>query len=309
MELIEVPGYTRSEKRSIAEQFLAPKQVLEHGLTDEHLRFTREGIEAIIDHYTREAGVRGLEREIAAVCRDAAVKLAEGVEVRGVVVDRQYVEQVLGIHRYRPEAAERRRHTGFATGLALTPTGGDLLFVEATRMPGKGDIRVTGKMGSVMKESAATAVSFVRSRADRLGLDPEWLRRIDLHVHVPRAGSAQDAASAGITMFVAVASLLLGAPVRPDVAVAGELTLRGSVLPITGVKAKVLAAHRAGLREIVLPERNRPDLEEVPLEVREDLVVHLIHRVDEVLPLVLAPPGDAPDEDPSALPPAERAAP
>ncbi|MBN2191919.1 MAG: endopeptidase La [Polyangiaceae bacterium] len=306
MELIDVPGYTRNEKRAIAEQFLAPKQVLEHGLTDEHLRFTREGIEAIIDHYTREAGVRGLEREIAAVCRDAAVKLAEGKEVRGVVVDRPYVEEVLGIHRFRPEAAERRRLVGAATGLMVTSTGGDLMFVEATRMPGKGDIRVTGKMGHVMKESAAAAVSFVRSRADRFGLDPEWLREIDLHVHVPRVGAAEDAASSGITIFVALASLLLDAPVRPDVAAAGELTLRGSVLPIPGVKAKVLAAHRAGLREIVLPARNAADLEEVPDEVRMDLVVHLIHRVDEVLPLVLAPPDPSPNEEASAASPDER---
>jgi len=309
MELIEVPGYTRTEKRSIAEQFLAPKQVLEHGLTDEHLRFTREGIEAIIDHYTREAGVRGLEREIAAVCRDAAVKLAEGQEVRGVVVDRPYVEGVLGIHRYRPETAERRRLAGFATGLMVTPTGGDILFVEATRMPGKGDIRVTGKLGTVMAESAATAVSLVRARADRLGLDPEWLRKVDLHVHVPRGGAAQDAASLGVTLFVAVASLLLEAPVRTDVALTGELTLRGSVLPVTGVKAKVLAAHRAGLRAVVLPARNAADLEEVPREVRDDLVIHLVQRMDEILPLVLAEPDASPEEGPEVASPAELSSP
>ncbi len=309
MELIEVPGYTRNEKRSIAEQFLAPKQVLEHGLTDAHLRFTREGIEAIIDHYTREAGVRGLEREIAAVCRNAAVKLAEGQEVSGVVVDRPYVEEVLGIHRYRPETAERRRLAGFATGLMITPTGGDILFVEATRMPGKGDIHVTGKVGTVMSEAAATAVSLVRSRADRMGLDPEWLRKIDLHVHVPRVGAPHDAASLGVTLFVAVASLLLKAPVRPDVALTGELTLRGSVLPIAGVKAKVLAAHRAGLHEVVLPARNAADLEEVPREVRDDLVIHLVHRLDEILPLVLAEPDATPGEGQEAPPPAELSSP
>lgn len=308
MELIEVPGYTRTEKRSIAEGFLVRKQILEHGLTTEHLRFTREGIEAIIDHYTREAGVRGLEREIAAVCRDAAVKLAEGKEVHGVVVDRAYVEGVLGIHRFRPEVAERRWQPGYATGLVVTATGGDLVFVEATRMPGKGEVKVTGKMGTVMKEAAVTAVSFVRSRADRLGLDPEWLRRIDLHVHVPRAGAAQDAAGDGVTIFAAVASLLLDAPVRADVGITGELTLRGSVLPVEGVKAMVLAAHRAGLRELVLPARNAPDLEEVPQEVRDDFRIHLVQRVDEVLPLVLAPPESGPADSAGDAPTMARVA-
>jgi ATP-dependent Lon protease len=247
----------------------------------------------IIDYYTREAGVRGLERQIAAVCRDAAVRMAEGQEVKGVTVDGQWVEQVLGIQVYRPEIAERRLAPGAATGLAVTPAGGELLLVEATRMPGRGEITVTGSLRNVMKESAATAVSFVRSRADRLHLDPEWLRRIDLHLHVPKAGIARDAASAGVPIFVAVASLLLDAPVRPEVAMTGEITLRGSILPVSGIKDKVLAAHRAGIRALVLPARNERDLEDVPDVVKNDMTIHLVHRVDEVLSLVLAPPDAA----------------
>ncbi len=300
MEVIDVPGYPRAEKIAIAEQFLVPKQLAEHAFTEEHIKFVREGIESIIDCYTREPGVRGLEREIASICRDAAVKLAEGQVVQGIVVDRPYVEQVLGTHKYRPEVAERRMAPGVATGLVMTAVGGDIVFVEATRMPGKGEIRVTGRMGSVMKESAATAVSFVRSRAERLTLDPEWLRKMDLHVHVPRAGAAEDAASLGLTMFVAVTSLLLGVATRPEVAVIGELTLRGSVLPIGGIKGKVLAAHRGGVREIVLPARNLREYEEIPDEVRSDLVVHYVSRVDEVLEKVLAPPEDPATTRPSS---------
>jgi len=303
MEVIEVPGYTRTEKRAIAEQFLVPKQLKEHALKPEMLGFTREGVEAIIDYYTREAGVRGLEREIAAVCRDAAVRLAEGQKVENVNVDAAWVEQVLGVRKYNPEVAERRLAPGAATGLGVTPSGGELLLIEVTRMPGKGEITVTGGLRNVMKESAATALSFVRSKAEALKLDPEFLRKIDLHVHVPKGGSARDHASAGVPIFVAVASLLLEAPVKPDVAVAGELTLRGSILPISGIKAVVLAAHRAGMRSLVLPARNERDLEEVPAEVKQDLEIHLVHRVDEVLPLVLAPPEERGPLSERSIPP------
>ncbi|MBK8994843.1 MAG: endopeptidase La [Myxococcales bacterium] len=304
MEVIEVPGYTRTEKRAIAEQFLVPKQLKEHALKPEMLSFAREGVEAIIDYYTREAGVRGLEREIAAVCRDAAVRLAEGQTVEDVTVDKPWVEQVLGVHKHNPEIAERRLHPGAATGLSVTASGGDLLLVEVTRMPGKGEITVTGGLRNVMKESAATALSFVRSKAELLKLEPEFLRTIDLHVHVPKGGSARDAASAGVAIFVAVASLLLDTPVKPDVAMSGELTLRGRILPVSGIKAMVLAAHRAGMRSLVLPARNERDLEEVPDEVKQDLEVHLVSRVDEVLPLVLASPEErGPLSDRSFPPP------
>jgi ATP-dependent Lon protease len=297
MEIIEVPGYTRTEKMHIAEQFLVPKQLRDHGLTDEQLEITREGIELVIDHYTREAGVRGLEREIAALCRHAAVQLTDrkhGAEVAaGVHTTAEYVEQVLGIQKYRPELAERKLSPGVATGLSVNNAGGDLLFIEATRMMGKGKIHVTGNLRSVMKESAATAVSYVRSRADRLQLDPEWLKTSDLHVHIPKARAARDAAGAGLTMFVAVTSLLLGVPARPEVAVAGEMTLRGRVLPVSDVKAKILAAHRAGIKIIVLPEGNRNDVQEVPSEVLDDLELCFVQRVDEILALVLDP-GAAP---------------
>jgi ATP-dependent Lon protease len=304
MELIEVPGYTRAEKTAIAEHFLVPKQLREHGLVTEQIAFEREGIETLIDFYTREAGVRGLEREIAGVCRAATVRLADGVDVKNVRADRTHVEEVLGIHKYRPEVAERKTTPGVATGLSVTTSGGDLLIVEATRMPGKGQIKVTGKMGSVMKESASTALSFVRSRADRMGLDPEWLRKVDIHVHVPRGGGAHDGAGSGLTIFVAVSSLLLEAPTRPDMAVVGEVTLRGAVLPVNGFKDKVLAAHRAGIRELIVPARNARDLEEVPKEIRADLSFHLVHRIDEVLPLILMPhdgPRSNPPESGSAL--------
>lgn len=296
MELIEVPGYTRNDKRNIALSFLVPKQLKEHALTTENLAFSGEAIDSIVDFYTREAGVRGLEREIAAVCRDAAVKIAEGQTVQGAEVDAEYVERVLGVRKYHPESAERRLAPGAATGLALTQTSADLLLIEATRMPGKGEIRVTGSMRNVMKESAATALSFVRSRAERLHLEPEWLRTIDLHLHVPKGGIARDAASAGVAMFVAVATLLLDAPARSDVALTGEITLRGSILPVSGIKDKVLAAHRAGIKSVVMPARNERDLEEVPAEIKQELEIRFVNRIDEVLPLVLAPPDPA-EED------------
>jgi ATP-dependent Lon protease len=290
MEIIEVPGYTRSEKRSIAEQFLVPKQVKEHGLSVDQIVFEREGVEKIIDSYTREAGVRGLEREIAAVCRDVTVKLAEGQTVTQILVTPGHVRELLGPERNLPELTERRLAPGIAVGLSVSGSGGDLLIIEATRMPGKGEIRITGSLRDVMKESAATAVSYVRSKAERLKLDPEWLRKIDLHLHIPRGGSTRDGANAGVAMFAAVTSLLLDVPVRSDVAMTGEITLRGNILPVTGVKDQVLAAHRAGIREVVLPLRNERDLEEVPSEVKNDLRVHFVSRVDEVLALVLRAP-------------------
>lgn len=297
MEMIEVPGYTRNEKLRIATDFLVPKQLQEHGLTVEQLDFQDEGLEAIIDHYTREAGVRGLERQIAAVCRYAAVKLAEGKEVNAFV-GREMVEEVLGPHKYRPELAERRGEPGIATGLAWTPNGGDILFIEVSKMPGKGKITLTGNIRSVMKESATAAVSFVRSKADQLMLDPHWLENIDLHLHVPKGAVAKDGPSAGVTMFAAVSSLLLNAPVRADVAMTGEISLRGSVLPVGGIKEKLLAAHRAGIRIVLIPQRNARDLEEIPKEVREDLDIRLVQRMDQVLPHVLeAPLPEPPDDD------------
>ena len=211
---------------------------------------------------------------------------AEG-DLEPVRVDAAAVEQMLGAPRYVPEVAEAKSQPGVVTGLAWTPSGGDILFIEASKMPGKGDVRITGNLNSVMQESAHAAVSFVRSHAKDLGLDPEFLRSIDLHLHVPKGGTPKDGPSAGVAMFTAVASLLLGYSVKKHVAMTGEISLRGAVLPVGGIKEKLLAAHRAGITEVLLPAKNERDLEEVPKDVRAELKVHLIKRIDEVLPLVL----------------------
>jgi ATP-dependent Lon protease len=307
METIECPGYTRAEKLAIAREFLCPKQLSAHGLTDERLEFTQEGLERIIDSYTREAGVRGLEREIGAVCRHVAMRLAEGETNVTLRADAQAVEKILGAPRYSPELAERTSHPGVATGLAWTPTGGDILFIEATQMPGKGEVVVTGNLKSVMSESAHTAMSFVRAKAKVLGLDPEFLKGTDLHLHVPKGGTPKDGPSAGVTMFSALASLLLKCAVKKDVAMTGEITLRGSVLPVGGIKEKLLAAHRAGIREVLLPARNEADLDEVPKDVLAQLKIHLVKRIDEVLPIVLEEPSATPAANipPPAAPPAD----
>ncbi|MBK8941690.1 MAG: endopeptidase La [Polyangiaceae bacterium] len=289
MEVIEVPGYTRAEKLGIATTFLVPKQLRSHGLTEDRLDFTTEGVEVILDHYTREAGVRSMEREIAAICRATAVKLAEGKDVHESA-DRDHVERILGPHKHRPEVAERRPAPGVATGLSTNSAGGDLLFIEASKMPGKGNFVLTGNMRNVMQESATTAISFVRSKTKELHLDPEWLKEIDLHVHVPKAGTPKDGPSAGITIFTAVTSLLLDCPVRSDLAMTGEISLRGRVLPVGGIKRKLFAAHRAGIREVIIPIRNRRDLDEIPPEILAELKVTPVSTVDDVLAIALLPP-------------------
>jgi ATP-dependent Lon protease len=289
MEVIEVPGYTRNDKLGIGREFLVPKQLSAHGLTDERLDFTADGLASIVDYYTHEAGVRGLEREIAAVCRATAVKVAEGQDVHEVVTA-EHVEKVLGPQKHRPEIAERSLQPGVATGLAWTPGGGQILFIEASRMPGKGNVVLTGNMRNVMQESASTAVSFVRSKAERLMLDPAWLKEIDLHLHIPRHGTPRDGPSAGVTMFTAVASLLLDCPVKWDVAMTGEISLRGRVMAVGGIKEKLLAAHRAGIRHVLIPDRNRRDLDDIPADVKDEMKVTLIKTVEEILPLVLEPP-------------------
>ncbi|HSC86588.1 MAG TPA: S16 family serine protease, partial [Polyangiaceae bacterium] len=293
LEIIEVPGYTPTEKHSIARSFLIPKQMEEHGLTADQLEFRDDGIDSLIERYTREAGVRGLERVVASVCRDMAVRLAEGQTLDRVAVTSQLTEDLLGPPQYEPETAEPQLAPGVAAGLGASGAGGELILVEVSRMPGKGNIRTTGSLGPVLSEAAQTAVSFVRSRADRLHIDPDWLKGIDLHLHIPRARAVEDVAALGLPIFCAVCSLLLGAACRSDVAVVGELTLRGSVLPVDEVKAMVLAAHRAGLREIVLPQRNEPDVAEVPIEVRGGLRIRYVSRVDDVLEWVFSPPSAA----------------
>ena len=298
MELIEVPGYTRDEKLGIGWEFLVPKQLSAHGITEERLEFTKEGLGTVVDHYTREAGVRGLERQIAALCRAIAMKLADGEEVQ-VVVTPDAVEEILGPHKYRPEPLERTLRPGVATGLASAPEGGQIMMIEATKMPGKGRVVLTGNMRAVMQESAATAVSFVRSRAQELHLDPNWIKDIDLHLHIPHHGVPKDGPSAGLAMFAAVASLLLDVPLRADVALTGEISLRGRILPTDDLTPKLLAAHQAGIHRVLVPERNGHDLDKIPSELLRDMKITLVSTMDQVLPLVL--------EEPS--PPSGRAAP
>jgi ATP-dependent Lon protease len=291
LEIIELPGYTRQEKRMIARKFLVPKQLEDHGLNNDRCEITDEALFEVIDGYTREAGVRNLEREVGAVCRAVAVKVAEGHAKDHEVVDVQVVKDVLGPTKYVSEVAERVGEPGVATGLAWTAVGGDILFIEATQMPGKGKLTLTGQLGDVMKESVTAALSFVRGRAAALGLDAgNFLENKDLHVHVPAGAVPKDGPSAGVTMYTALVSLLIGVPVRPDVAMTGEITLRGNVLQIGGLKEKLLAAHRAGIKRVIIPERNVKDLIDVPEEVKKEMEIFSVKRMDEVLALALKDP-------------------
>jgi ATP-dependent Lon protease len=300
MEILEIPGYTRREKLAIARQHLLPKQLSEHGLTVEQLEVTDRALEEIIDHYTREAGVRSLERQIAGVIRGVAVKVAEGETQRRRVDNEDDLHEFLGAARYMSEVAERTAESGVATGLAWTSVGGEILFIEATRMYGSGKMQLTGQLGDVMKESAQAALSFVRSNAGKFGVAKDFLEKSDLHIHIPAGAMPKDGPSAGVTMFTALVSLLTGIKVRHDVAMTGEITLRGRVLPIGGLKEKVLAAHRAGIKRIVVPERNRADLEEVPKEVVDELTFFFVSRMDQVLEAAL-------EHMPEPTPPAEEA--
>src|SRR6516162_9610263 len=287
MEILELPGYTRKEKLAIAKQHLIPKQLEEHGITTELLDITDRAIEEIIDHYTREAGVRSLERQIAGVIRGVAVKVAEGELQKRRVDNEDDLHEFLGAPKYTSEVAERTAETGVATGLAWTSVGGEILFIEATKMFGSGKMQLTGQLGDVMKESAQAALSFVRSNASRFGIAKDFLEKSDLHIHIPAGAMPKDGPSAGVTMFTALVSLLTGIKVRHDVAMTGEITLRGRVLPIGGLKEKVLAAHRAGIKRIVVPERNKADLDEVPAEVKNDLEFLFVSKMDQVLEAAL----------------------
>jgi ATP-dependent Lon protease len=287
MEVLDLPGYTRREKLAIARRHLIPKQLEEHGLNEDKLEITNEAIEEIIEHYTREAGVRSLERQVSSVIRGVAVKVAEGDHSRRVVKSEDDVREYLGPTKYTSEVAERTEETGVATGLAWTSAGGEILFIEATRMFGTGKLQLTGQLGDVMKESAQAALSYVRSNAEKYDVARDFIEKSDIHIHIPAGAMPKDGPSAGITMFTALVSLLTGIRVRHDVAMTGELSLRGRVLPIGGIKEKVLAAHRAGIKRIILPERNKPDLEEIPREVRDELEFIVVSRLDEVLKAAL----------------------
>jgi ATP-dependent Lon protease len=297
MEILEIPGYTRREKLAIARRHLLPKQLEEHGITEVQLLIRDSAIEEIIDHYTREAGVRELERQIAAVVRGMAVKVAEGELAQRVVDNEDDIQEFLGAPKYSSEVAERTSESGVATGLAWTRVGGEILFIEATRMYGTGKLQLTGQLGDVMKESAHAALSFVRAQANRFGIMKDFLEKSDLHIHIPAGAMPKDGPSAGVTMFTALVSLLTNTNVRHDVAMTGEITLRGRVLPVGGVKEKVLAAHRAGIKRIILPERNRVDLEDVPKEIIEELEFIFVSRMEDVLLHALEKQPEPIDED------------
>jgi ATP-dependent Lon protease len=292
MEIIEIPGYTIAEKQKIAERHLLPKQISEHGLRTDQIQLTDAAIAEIIERHTREAGVRNLERELASVIRGVAMKIAEqpaapDAEPKTIVVDKVDISEYLGPIKFFHDIAEHTNCPGVATGLAVTPVGGDILFVEATAMPGKGKLQLTGKLGDVMKESAQTALSWVRAHSAELNIDPRFFENMDLHLHVPQGAIAKDGPSAGTAILSAIVSLLTGRKVRSDVAMTGEVTLRGAVLPVGGIKSKVLAAHRAGIRTVFLPERNAKDILEVPQDVRNELSFVVVNNVRTVLDSVL----------------------
>ena len=293
MEVIDLPGYTSEEKHQIAKSFLIPRQLEEHGLTSERLDFTDEAIDTVVDDYTREAGVRRLEQQVAAICRAIAVRFAEGEDLNETATP-ELVEKLLGAPRHRRDPLDREPSAGFATGVAWTPGGGELLFVEARRMPGTGKIHLTGQMGAIMQESAAAAFTIIRAGAEALGLPNDFLSKIDVHVHLPAGAIPKDGPSQGIPMYTAIASMLTRLRVRPDVASTGEITLRGNILRVGGIKEKCLAAHRAGITRVLIPKANEADLDEVPREVLDALDVRLVSKVDEVMSLVLHHPEERP---------------
>ena len=288
LEVIELAGYTQDEKLRIARTHLIPKLVAELAIPQGCLSITDAALAAIVRDYTREAGVRQLNRELSRICRGAALAVARAADAQAprLAVDEPDLSAYLGRLRFFSEIAERTSVPGVATGLAWTPAGGDILFIETSRMPGKGRLEITGQLGDVMRESAKAALTFVRSHAGELGITGD-VAAWDLHIHVPAGAVPKDGPSAGVTMFTALTSLLTGRRVRPDTAMTGECTLRGRVLPVGGIKSKVLAAHRAGIRRVVLPGKNRRDYEEVPAEVRDQLEVVFADDMREVLAAAL----------------------
>jgi ATP-dependent Lon protease len=294
MEVLELPGYTEEEKLKIAKEHLVAKQVANHGLTPELLTFTDDALRLVIRGFTREAGVRNLEREIAALCRKIARRRAEGSD-SPVTLTRDTVVELLGAPRFLDEEIEERtKNPGVAIGMAWTPVGGEVLFIEASRMQGSGSLTLTGHLGDVMKESARAALSWFRAHASQYQVDPDFFKTSEIHVHVPSGAIPKDGPSAGVTMAVALASELTGRPVRGDLAMTGEITLSGRVLPVGGIKEKVLAARRVGIKEVVLPRQNDKNVkEDLSEELRRDMTIHLVSTIDEVLLLALTPPSTA----------------
>jgi ATP-dependent Lon protease len=286
METIYLSGYTAEEKLGIAINYLVPKQLEEHGITKKILKITDAALLQIISQYTREAGVRNLEREIANLCRKVAKKIAEGVQKKFAITPRN-VHKFLGVPKYLPEEEMEKDEVGVSTGLAWTESGGDIIYVEATTMKGKGGLTLTGQLGDVMKESAQAALSYVRSRAKRLGISDDLFSRIDMHIHVPAGAIPKDGPSAGITMATSIASALTGKPVSKSVAMTGEVTLRGRVLPIGGLKEKTLAAKRMGIKRVIIPSRNKKDLEDIPKYIKKDMEFIFADTMDDVLKVAL----------------------
>ncbi len=298
MEVIELPGYTEEEKVEIAKRYLVKRQLAATGLTSDQVEITDDAIRAIITDYTREAGVRNLEREIGAILHNVAMRVAEGA-VPHMKIEAKDLHGILGAWHFESEVAMRTSVPGVATGLAWTPTGGDILFVEAARVPGTGRLILTGQLGDVMKESAQAALSLVKARASTLGVDPASFEKSDIHVHVPAGAIPKDGPSAGVAMFIALVSLLTGRTARSDTAMTGEISLRGLVLPIGGVKNKVLAAVRAGITTVMLPERNKKDFEDVPELARNAVRFVWLSTVDDAIAAALEPlPASAPQEAP-----------
>jgi ATP-dependent Lon protease len=288
MEVLHLSGYTEEEKVQIAERFLVPKQVNAHGLRPEEILMSEAAVRLIIREYTREAGVRNLEREIASVIRRHVADIASGKRLK-TVDDVRKVRAALGKRRFYDDVAERIDRPGVATGLVWTPTGGEIIFVEAALTPGKGELKMTGQLGDVMRESGAAALSYLKARAGDIGIEPTLFDKNDIHVHVPAGAQPKEGPSAGITVLIAMASILTGRPVRDDVAMTGEITLRGRVLPIGGIKEKVLGAHRAGLRRILMPKRNEADLDDIPADLRKEMQFVMVESIDQVLREALAP--------------------
>jgi len=284
LEVINLSGYTEEEKIEIAKRHLVPKLVERHGLDESKINFQESAIVEILRHYTKEAGVRNLEREISAVCRKIARELSKAKDKTGkVTINPQKVQQLLGPQKYSYQKTESESEVGLCNGLAYTETGGDMLTIEVLQMPGKGKLLVTGKLGDVMQESAQAAMSYVRSRAKLLGLDPEFYQKIDLHIHVPEGAIPKDGPSAGITMATAPVSSLTGKPISKDVAMTGEITLRGRVLPIGGLKEKIFAAYRGGVKKIIIPKENEKDLRDVPKSILKNIQVVPVDHMDKVL--------------------------
>jgi ATP-dependent Lon protease len=290
MEIIELAGYTEEEKIHIARRFLLPRQTKEHGLSlGEQIEFSDEALHDLIAHYTREAGVRNLEREIATLVRKQARRLAEG-KTDKLVVTPEVIREALGIPKIRleKEVEERVQKPGVSVGLVWTPVGGDIVFIEASKMRGGKQFTITGHLGEVMQESTRAALSWVRSNSERYGIDSDFFRKLDLHMHVPSGAVPKDGPSAGVAMVTALVSLLTGRPIRPRVAMTGEISLTGIVLPVGGIKEKVLGAKRAGIREVILPSENEPNVkEDLPPELLEGVQIHFVHTADEALEIAL----------------------